>query len=69
MSTVPRDLTSDTAADHRAERVLTEAEAFAGDARTGGDPSRAPHSLSATEQQADDEAIAAADEWDDPARL
>jgi hypothetical protein len=69
MSPTPRDLTSDTAADRRAERVLTEAEAFAGDARAGGDPSRAPHSLSATEQEADDEAIAAADEWDDPARL
>jgi hypothetical protein len=69
MSATPRDLTSETAADHRAERALSEAEAFAGDARTGGNPALAPHSLTAAEQEADDEAIAAADEWDDPARL
>jgi len=64
-----RDLTSDPSAEHLAPALTSEPELEAADARSGGDPSRAPRSLRATELQADDEAIASSDEWDDPARL
>ncbi|WP_273654737.1 hypothetical protein [Cellulomonas fimi] len=64
-----RDLTSDPAAEHLAEPTLPEAELAAADARSGGDPSRAPRSLHAVELEADDEAIASSEDWDDPQRL
>lgn len=64
-----RDLTSDPSAEHLADPLQTEAELDAADARSGGDPDRAPRSLHAVELQADDEAIASSDEWDDPERL
>ncbi|QHT55759.1 hypothetical protein GXP71_06465 [Cellulomonas sp. H30R-01] len=64
-----RDLTSDPAAEHLAEPPLPEAELAAADARSGGDPTRAPRSLHAVEIEADDEAIASSDDWDDPQRL
>ncbi|ROS30596.1 hypothetical protein [Cellulomonas sp. PhB150] len=64
-----RDLTSDPSAEHLADPVQTEAELDAADARSGGDPDRAPRSLHAVELEADDEAIASSDEWDDPERL
>jgi hypothetical protein len=65
----PRDLTSDPAAEHLADARTSEAELRAADARSGGDPTRAPRSLTSTELDPDDEQIAAADEWDQPARL
>ena len=46
-----------------------QAELDAADARSGGNPDRAPRSLHAVELEADDEAIASSDEWDDPERL
>ena len=58
MTTRPRDLTSDTAAELRAT-----------DVRSGGDPSRAPRTLRDSELLPDDEAIAASEDWDDPERL
>ncbi|AEE46044.1 hypothetical protein [Cellulomonas fimi] len=64
-----RDLTSDPAAEHLAEAVPPEAELAAADARSGGDPSRAPRSLLAVELEPDDEAIASSEDWDDPQRL
>ena len=64
-----RDLTSDPSAEHIAPEPTSEPELEAADARSGGDPTRAPRSLTATELAADDEAIASSDEWDDPARL
>ena len=64
-----RDLISDPAAEHLADRVTPEAELAAADARSGGDPSRAPRSLSGVELVPDDEAIASSDDWDDPLRL
>lgn len=64
-----RDLTSDPAAEHLADARSSEAELRAADARSGGDPSRAPRSLAATELAPDDEPIAASDEWDEPERL
>ncbi len=69
MTTRPRDLTSDTAADHRAEALPSEAELRATDVRSGGDASRAPRTLRDSELLPDDEAIAASDDWDDPERL
>ncbi|WP_456847309.1 hypothetical protein [Cellulomonas sp. P5_C6] len=64
-----RDLTSDPAAEHLADREHAQAELDAADARSGGNPDRAPRSLHAVELEADDEAIASSDEWDDPERL
>ncbi|MDM7853318.1 hypothetical protein [Cellulomonas alba] len=64
-----RDLTSDPAAEHLADPVTPEAELAAADARSGGDPARAPRSLLGVELEPDDEAIASRDDWDDPARL
>ncbi|HEY0186176.1 MAG TPA: hypothetical protein VGC67_01680 [Cellulomonas sp.] len=64
----PRNLTSDPAAEHLADARASDAELRAADARSGGDPHRAPRSLQATELRADDEPIAA-DEWDEPERL
>ncbi|MBD8058847.1 hypothetical protein IC607_07685 [Cellulomonas sp. JH27-2] len=64
-----RDLTSDPAAEHLADRTRSQSELDAADARSGGDPRRAPRSLKATELSADDEAIASSDDWDDPERL
>jgi hypothetical protein len=64
-----RDLISDPSAEHLAEPVQSQAELDSADARSGGDPSRAPRSLHSVELEADDEAIASSDEWDDPARL
>jgi len=69
MTRPPRDLISDPAAQRLADRTATEAEARALDARTGGDATRAPRSLTAVELVPDDEAIASNDEWDDPERL
>jgi len=64
-----RDLTSDPAAEHLADPVLPEAQLAAADARSGGDALRAPRSLYAVELEADDEAIASLEDWDDPQRL
>ncbi|MDM7831140.1 hypothetical protein [Cellulomonas edaphi] len=64
-----RDLTSDPAAEHLAQAIPSEPELEAADARAGGDATRAPRSLTATELEADDEAIASSDDWDDPDRL
>ncbi|GEL93568.1 hypothetical protein [Cellulomonas composti] len=64
-----RDLVSDPAAEHIAPPSETEAALAAADARSGGDPTRAPRSLTSAELVADDEAISSNDEWDDPARL
>jgi hypothetical protein len=64
-----RNLTSDPAAEHRAERVVSEDEVRAADARAGGDAARAPRSLLGVELVPDDEAIASNDDWDEPERL
>jgi len=64
-----RDLTSDPSAEHLADPELAQAELDAADARSGGNPERAPRSLHAVELAADDEAIASSDDWDDPERL
>jgi hypothetical protein len=64
-----RDLTSDPSAEHLADPELAQAELDAADARSGGNPERAPRSLHAVELEADDEAIASSDDWDDPERL
>ena len=64
-----RDLVSDPSAERIAVRTPDDALLAAGAARTGGDPARAPRSLTATELDADDEAVASNDEWDDPDRL
>lgn len=69
MTTRPRDLTSDPAAEHLADPRLSEAELRARDARSGGDPTRAPRSLEDAELAPDDEEIAASDDWDQPERL
>jgi hypothetical protein len=69
MTTRPRNLTSDPAAEHLAEPRASEAELRAQDARSGGDPTGAPRSLRDSELLPDDEAIAASDDWDDPERL
>ncbi|GAA4624088.1 hypothetical protein GCM10023113_11680 [Cellulomonas oligotrophica] len=63
------DLTSDPSAEHLADAPLLEAELHAADARSGGDPARAPRSLRAAELVPDDEAIASSEDWDDPQRL
>lgn len=64
-----RDLTSDPAAQHLAEAVPAEGVLSAADARTGGDPARAPRSLSASELEPDDEAVASSQEYDEPEAL
>jgi hypothetical protein len=64
-----RDLTSDPSAERIAPPVASEPELDAADARSGGDATRAPRSLTSTELAADDEAIASSDDWDDPDRL
>ena len=64
-----RDLTSDPSAEHLADPERAQAELDAADARSGGNPERAPRSLHAVELEADDEAIASSDDWDDPERL
>jgi len=69
MTREPRDLTSDPAAEHLADRTASDAEVGAEDARAGGDVSRAPRSLVSTELEPDDEALASGDDWDDPRRL
>ncbi|WP_263118661.1 hypothetical protein [Cellulomonas sp. RIT-PI-Y] len=69
MSTNPRDLTSDPAAEHLADHRLSEAELRTRDARSGGDPQRGPRSLQDAELLPDDEEIAATDDWDEPERL
>lgn len=69
MSTNPRDLTSDPAAEHLADHRLSEAELRTRDARSGGDPQRGPRSLQDSELLPDDEEIAATDDWDEPERL
>ncbi|MBD7916919.1 MULTISPECIES: hypothetical protein [Cellulomonas] len=63
------DLTSDPAAHGLADQPVVQADLDAADARTGGDPARAPRSLRASELGPDDEAIASSDDWDDPERL
>ncbi|WP_448629470.1 hypothetical protein [Cellulomonas soli] len=65
----PRDLTSDPAAELIAQEPIPEAALAAQDARSGGDPQRAPRSLHEVELEPDDEAIASGEEWDDPATL
>ncbi len=60
---------SDPSAERIADRTPDDALLAAADARTGGDPARAPRSLTATELVPDDEAVASNDEWDDPDRL
>jgi hypothetical protein len=69
MTSRPRNLTSDPAAEHLAEPRTSEAELRAADARSGGDPGRAPRSLRDSELLPDDEAIAASDDWDQAERL
>jgi hypothetical protein len=69
MTTRPRNLTSDPAAEHLAEPRASEAELRAQDARSGGDPTGAPRSWRDSELRPDDEAIAASDDWDEPERL
>lgn len=69
MTTRPRNLTSDPAVEHLAEAQASEAELRAADARSGGDPRRAPRSLRESELVPDDEPIAASDDWDEPERL
>lgn len=69
MSTHPRDLTSDPAAEHLAASRPSEADLRSRDARSGGDPHRGPRSLQDTELAPDDEEIAASDDWDQPERL
>ena len=64
-----RDLISDPSAEHLADPLQSQADLDAADARSGGNPSRAPRSLHAVELEADDEAIASSDEWDAPERL
>ncbi|MCG2801692.1 MAG: hypothetical protein L6311_06310 [Cellulomonas sp.] len=64
-----RDLTSDPAAQHLAEATPAEASLRAADARIGGDPARAPRSLSSAELESDDEALASAQEYDEPEAL
>jgi len=64
-----RDLTSDPSAEHLADPERAQAELDAAAARSGGSPERAPRSLHAVELEADDEAIASSDDWDDPERL
>ncbi|GIG30543.1 hypothetical protein [Cellulomonas marina] len=61
-----RDLTSDPSAEGIA---LPEPPTEGTDVRSGGDPRRGPRSLNAAELAADDEQLAAGDEWDDPDRL
>lgn len=64
------DLTTDASSAERiARQQPTEAEVRAVDARSGGDPSGAPRSFQGTELRADDEALAASDEWDEAERL
>jgi len=48
-----RDLTSDPSAEHLAPEVTSEPDLEAADARSGGDPTRAPRSLTATELAAE----------------
>jgi hypothetical protein len=69
MTSRPRDLHSDPAAEHLADPVRSEAELAAADARSGGDVRLAPRSLRQAELEPDDEDAAAADEWDDEERL
>ncbi|WP_448060845.1 hypothetical protein [Cellulomonas hominis] len=69
MTRRPRNLTSDPAAEHLADRRASDDEVRAADARSGGRPADAPRSLHATELVADDEQIASADEWDAPEKL
>jgi hypothetical protein len=64
-----RDLTSDPAVQHLSEAIPAEAMLSAADARTGGDPARAPRSLSSAELEPDDEALASASEYDEPEAL
>ena len=65
----PHDLHSDPAAEHLAEAEQSEAELAAADARSGGDPRRAPRSLHQAEIEPDDEDAAGAEDWDDEDRL
>jgi hypothetical protein len=65
----PRDLASDPSAERLADPAPDPALLAAADARSGGDASRAPRSLTATELEPDDEAIASNEDWDDPSRL
>ena len=69
MSRGQEDLTSDPAAEHLAARTASDAEVRAADARAGGDAKHAPRSLHGVELDADVEAIASNDEWDEPQRL
>ena len=69
MSRAHEDLTSDPAAERLAERTASDTEVRARDARAGGDATHAPRSLLSVELEADDEAIASNDEWDEPQRL
>ncbi len=64
-----RDLTSDPAAEHIADRQRDEAILAAADVRSGGNPRLAPHSLQQSELEPDDEALASGDDWDDVERL
>lgn len=64
-----RDLTSDPSAERIAERAPDESELAAADARSGGDPSRAPRSFRQAELGADDEDLASGEDWDDEERL
>lgn len=69
MTSRPRNLTSDPDAERLARRPFSDADLRAVDARSGGDPRRAPRSLEEAGLEADDEQIAANDDWDDPSRL
>lgn len=64
-----RDLTSDPAVEHLADPVRSDAELAAADARSGGDPLRAPRSLRQAELEPDDEDLASGEDWDDEERL
>jgi hypothetical protein len=64
-----RDLVSDPSAERLADAVPDPVLLAAADARSGGDASRAPRSLTSTELEPDDEAIASNEDWDDPSRL
>jgi hypothetical protein len=69
MTSRPRDLATDDRHLHNADQPRSEAELRAADVRSGGDPSGGPRTLRGSELQADDQALAANEDWDDPERL
>ncbi|QGQ19310.1 hypothetical protein GC089_08795 [Cellulomonas sp. JZ18] len=64
-----RDLASDPAAQRLADRQPSDADLDGTDTRSGGDPTRGPRSLQASEREGGDEAISSSEDWDDPQRL